>query len=142
MAAPSETLHATCVAWEGHGVLIKGASGTGKSALGLALMGFGCALVADDRVQVVAEGGKLIAQCPPQIAGLIEARGMGILNAQALPKAHITLAVDLDHVETERLPQTRKFTHLGCDLPLIWRVDAPHFAPAILQILKAGWSDR
>ena len=137
-----ETLHATCVAWDDRAVFIMGAAGSGKSALGLTLMGLGCTLVADDRVQVLRQNETLIARCPPTISGLIEARGVGILNAQHLPTSKIVLAVDMDRLETERLPQSRVFTHSGCEVPLIYRIDAPHFASAVLQILKAGWSDR
>jgi HPr kinase/phosphorylase len=130
------------VAWEGRAVVIAGASGTGKSALALTLMAFGCSLIADDRVQLTVQDQKVIAQAPTTIAGLIEARGIGILRATMSANAQVALWVDLDRIETERLPPFRRFTHLGCDLPLIYRVDAPHFAPAILQILKSGWSDK
>lgn len=136
-----DTRHATCVAWDGQAVLITGASGAGKSGLGLALLALGCTLVADDRVHLTADDG-LWAHCPDTITGLIEARGVGILNAHYDKHARVVLAVDLDRYETERLPQRRFFTVLGCDVPLIYKVDAPHFAPAIVQILKAGWSDR
>lgn len=141
MATP-ETLHATCVTLQGQAVVIQGASGAGKSALGLALMALGCALIADDRVHLTVQDGKVIARCPPALAGLIEARGLGILRAHHEPQARVALVVDLDRSETERLPPQRRLTLLGRDLPLIYRVDAPQFAPAILQILKAGWSDR
>jgi len=141
MAAP-ETLHATCVALKGQGVVILGASGSGKSALGLGLMALGCTLVADDRVRVSLRNGAVFAHCPPTLSGLIEARGIGILNARSSPEARVALVVDLDQQEPERLPSGRVYTLLECDLPLIYRVDAPQFAPAILQILKAGWSDR
>ncbi len=138
----SGTLHASCVAWEDRAVVITGAAGTGKSALALNLMALGCTLVADDRVVLSNKNGVLIATSHPSIAGLIEARGVGILQATMRPKAQVAAFVDLDQCETDRVPQRRIFTHLGCDLPLIYRIDAPHFAPAILQILKSGWSDR
>ncbi len=48
--AAAGIVHASCVAFGGAGVLILGPSGSGKSALALALMGLGAALVADDRV--------------------------------------------------------------------------------------------
>lgn len=47
----SETiLHGTCVAYSQSGLLIIGTSGSGKSALALALMGMDAVLLADDRV--------------------------------------------------------------------------------------------
>mgnify|MGYP001796021079 CR=1 FL=1 len=138
----SGALHASCVAWEDRAAVITGAAGTGKSGLALNLMSLGCTLVADDRVGLSNQHGVLIAQSHPNIAGLIEARGIGILQATMRPEAQVVLFVDMDQLEANRLPQSRIFTYLGCDLPLICRIDAPHFAPAILQILKSGWSDR
>ena len=122
--------------------MIRGASGSGKSALGLMLMGMGCSLIADDRVVITRQDNRLLATAPDTIRGLIEARGIGILNAAPSAKADVALIVDLDETESERLPQRRVVTLLGLDVPLIHRIDGPHFGPAILQILKAGWSDR
>ncbi len=137
-----QTVHATCVAWDGKAVLITGDAGRGKSALGLELLGMGCALVADDRVQLSRVGHDVLGRCPDTIRGLIEARGIGILNADTIETGVIGLVVDLNKVEKERLPERRKVTVCGVDLPLIYRIEAPHFGPAILQFLKAGRSDR
>ncbi|MFT7106977.1 MAG: HPr kinase/phosphorylase [Yoonia sp.] len=136
------TLHATCVSWHRNAVLISGRSGSGKSGIGLQLMALGCDLIADDRIILKISDGQLIASSQPTLAGLIEARGLGILSAPHVPSATVALVVDLDETETARLPQRRIFTALGCDVPLIWRVESAHFVPAILQILKSGWSDR
>ncbi|MFG5384080.1 HPr kinase/phosphorylase [Yoonia sp. R2-816] len=138
----SQTIHATCVAWNDRAVLIRGGSGSGKSTLGLVLMGMGCSLVADDRVIVMRNDDRLLARAPDTIRGLIEARGIGVLNADPTAQAQVVLVVDLDETESERLPPRRVVTLLGSDVPLIHAVDGPHFAPAILQLLKAGWSDR
>jgi HPr kinase/phosphorylase len=105
-------------------------------------MAFGCVLVADDQVQLSIVNDGLVAQSPQTTAGLIEGRGVGILNAAYKAKADVSLVVNLDQVETDRLPQRTFITLLGSDLPLIYGVDGPHFAAAILQTLKAGWSDR
>ncbi len=138
----SQTEHATCVAWDGRAVLITGKSGVGKSALGLMLMGLGCTLVADDRTLLTATDGTLLASCPPAITGLIEARGIGILNADHIPQAFVQLVVDLDTITEERLPQRRVITLLGCDIPLISGREDPLFAAAVLQTLRGGWSDQ
>lgn len=140
--AASQTLHATCVAWADRAVIIVGKSGSGKSALGLQLMALGCKLVADDGVRLMSEHGLVFAQAPGTIKGLIEARGIGILNAEVQSRARVVLVVDLDQSEPARMPEARFFELLGHNLPLICRVDAPHFAAAVLQILKSGWSDR
>ena len=138
----AETLHATCVAYHGHAVLLTGASGQGKSSLGLQLMAFGCKLIADDRTILTVAGGRLTASCPEALRGLIEARGVGILKAGPRASADVVLVVDLDQTEPTRMPPLREITLLGCTLPLIWRSDGPQFAPAILQILKSGWNER
>lgn len=138
MAPDSITLHATTVAFDGWAVLITGASGAGKSSLGLGLMALGCDLVADDRSIVTLEQGLLVARCPAPLFGLIEARGVGILNARAIDEAQLALVVDLDTPETERLPAMRSITLLGHALPLVHKPATGHFPAAVLQYLKAG----
>lgn len=135
------SIHATCVALDGKAVLIRGASGTGKSVIGLMLMSMGCRLVSDDRTLLRRDGPKVIASCPAPIRGMIEARGIGLLKADSLDAAEIVLVADLDLEIHDRLPPRRTVTLLGCEIPLIGHIQGPHLAPAILQILKAGWSD-
>ncbi|WP_128254717.1 HPr kinase/phosphorylase [Falsirhodobacter deserti] len=130
-------VHASSVAWQGRGVLILGASGSGKTTLALALMAYGATLIADDRTEVTACPEGLIATPPATIAGLIEARGIGILRA-AYTTAPLALAVDLDTAETERLPPFRHTLMLGCQLPLVLGRGQDHLAVAILQYLKDG----
>ncbi|MFZ3585333.1 HPr kinase/phosphorylase [Loktanella sp. DJP18] len=76
-----DTVHATAVAIAGRGVLIRGRSGAGKSALALDLMAFGAVLIADDRVHLTRRGDRILATCPPVLSGLTEARGLGLLRA-------------------------------------------------------------
>ncbi len=75
----SETLHASCVAVDGRAVLIEGLSGSGKSDLALRLIDRGAVLVSDDYTIVRRIAGKLAACAPPNIAGLIEVRGVGLV---------------------------------------------------------------
>ncbi len=49
--------HGTCVAMKSRGLLIIGRSGSGKSAVALALLGLGCDLVCDDCVCLSVEKG-------------------------------------------------------------------------------------
>ncbi|SEW46426.1 Hpr(Ser) kinase/phosphatase [Cognatiyoonia koreensis] len=135
-------LHATCVAVGGAGVLITGASGSGKSNLALQMLALGAVLVADDRVLLTETDGHLMATCPPTLVGLIEARGIGILNAQSCAGAPVRLAVDLSTVETERIPPRREVTLLGVHIPLFHRASDIHLASAILQFMRAGRSER
>jgi len=138
----AETVHATCVSWQGKAALITGRAGAGKSTLGLQLMALGCDLIADDRTVLDISAGQIIASCPSTLAGLMEARGIGILTADAASSAEVHFVIDLDQAEAERLPPRRYTTVLGCNLPLIWRLEGPQFVPAVMQILKSGWSDR
>lgn len=136
--AAEQVLHASCVALDGRGLLILGAAGSGKSALALALMAFGARLVADDRTELFRRGEAVIARAPTAIAGLIEARGLGILRAEAAAEASLAAAVDLDARVQERLPQPHRIALLGCDLPLLHGPATPTLPAALLQYLKGG----
>ncbi|KGJ04747.1 Hpr(Ser) kinase/phosphatase [Paracoccus halophilus] len=134
-------LHASCVAHCGRGLLILGPSGAGKSTLALAMMALGASLVADDRTLLHGEAGRIMADCPPTIRGRIEARGVGILKAQACGPVELALAVDLGQAEPERLPPLRRFdTSLGT-LPLVLGAGRVHLASILLQYLDAGRAD-
>ncbi len=132
------TLHATCVAVEGRGVLITGPSGTGKSSLALALMAHGARLVADDRVTLSLREGALWATCPPAIRGMIEARGIGLLAAEAVEGVEVTVVVDLGQTEGMRLPPLRNVTYLGRTVALVLGQAGPHFPAALLHYVRAG----
>lgn len=132
------TLHASCVALQGRALLIVGRSGSGKSSLALSLMAFGAQLISDDRTCLKRDNGAVLASAPPTIQGLIEARGVGLLRAEPAPVAPVVGVVDLDRSESERLPPYRETDLLGQSVTLFLNVDAPHFAPALIQFLKAG----
>jgi len=133
-----QILHATSVALNGRAAVLTGASGSGKSALALELMARGAALIADDRTLLRATPDGLIAGAPDSIAGLIEARFVGLLAADPAPPAQVALVIDLDRVETDRLPPHRHTDLLGHSVPLLYRADGAHFAASIIQYLKAG----
>ncbi len=118
--------------------MILGAAGSGKSALALGLMAFGARLISDDRTDISLREGRLIASAPPAIAGLIEARCVGILRARPHGPHPLDLAVDLDQPESRRLPERHEIFLLGQSLRLLHNVDSPHFVAAILQYLKEG----
>lgn len=137
MTAPLR-LHATTVAFDGRGVLIKGASGRGKSSLALQLMAIGATLVADDQTLLSREGEEVIARCPPPLIGLIEARGIGLLHAPHLPQAPVALVVDLDQPETARLPPHHAITLLGKPLALVLSNDSAHFPSSLRHYVLFG----
>jgi serine kinase of HPr protein (carbohydrate metabolism regulator) len=125
----TETVHASCVAISGRGVLIAGASGRGKSDLALRLIDRGARLVSDDYTILRAENGRLIASAPPNIAGQIEMRGVGIVEMAALAEAPVCLFIDLD-TPPERLPEPRTVTLLHESVPAL-RLEALEGSGAI-----------
>ncbi|ACK49233.1 HPr kinase [Methylocella silvestris BL2] len=114
---PREALniHASAIVIQEAGVLIRGASGAGKSSLALALIqtaanaGLFARLVGDDRIEVSARHGRLIARGHKAILGRIEQRGVGILERPYLSAAVIRLIVDLvPPDEAPRLPDAAR----------------------------------
>lgn len=138
MTGDSLTLHATCVGIDGRGLLITGPSGAGKSSLALALMALGARLVADDQVTLSTRGTALLATCPPALRGMIEARGLGLLHADAMDETVVTVAVDLSRTEDTRLPPRRDVTYLGRTVALVLGQTSPHFPAALLHYVRAG----
>jgi serine kinase of HPr protein (carbohydrate metabolism regulator) len=119
----AETVHASTVARDGRAVLIAGPSGSGKSDLALRLLDRGFALVSDDRTIVRRDGDRLIASAPPQIAGKLEIRGIGIVDMEAASDVPVALIVELTG-DIQRLPEdSRQRPILGVALPLV-TVDA------------------
>lgn len=114
------TIHGTAVALGDRAVLLLGPSGSGKSDLALRLIEAGWTLVADDRVMLSRRGERLTATSPSTLAGLLEARGLGLCRVPFLTEAEVVLAVDLvASGAIERLPQAASRTFLGLVIPLI-----------------------
>ena len=139
MGAP-QILHATAVAIDGQGVLIRGASGSGKSSLALELMARGAILVSDDRTVLSPHPDGVELSAPPAIAGKIEARGIGLLRARCTT-AMLSVVLDLDVTETKRLPLMRYTVLQGREVPLLHKVDTPYFASALMQYIAGGRED-
>jgi serine kinase of HPr protein (carbohydrate metabolism regulator) len=119
----SENLHASCVASDGHAVLISGPSGSGKSDLALRLLDRGFTLVSDDRTIVRKDGSRLIASAPDTIKGKLEIRGVGIVDMEVVPDAPIALVIELTS-DIQRIPDdSRERLILGIGIPVI-SVDA------------------
>jgi HPr kinase/phosphorylase len=83
--------HGGCVARRGLGVLILGASGSGKSDLLLRLLARGYDLVADDRIEMEGE----LVRAPCALRGLVEVRGWGIVRRSFVPEVTPCLTVRL-----------------------------------------------
>ena len=123
--ADRTTLHGVMMDILGMGVMITGESGLGKSELGLELISRGHGLVADDAVdlyrinQTTLEG-----RCPVLLQNLLEVRGIGLLDIQAIfgetavrRKMRLKLIVHLVRKETldrdyDRLPHEPLTEHV------------------------------
>ena len=94
-------VHGTGLVLGETGVLLRGPSGAGKSVLALSLLdrwegrGLPAFLVADDRIELVADGGGLVMHAPKSIVGLIELRGRGIVTRPHRNGVKLHLVIDL-----------------------------------------------
>ncbi len=125
---------ATTSGWQG--ALILGRSGAGKSELAMEMIGLGARLVADDQTRLIAANGAVLLEAPNTIAGLIEIRGMGLLQVDYVAQARLRLVVDLDQAETERLPPARQREIMRHAIPLLRRCSSRAFAAGLMQYLR------
>ena len=147
MSETGQSIHATAVAVGESAIILRGAPGSGKSRLALALISLAkpdrfIRLIGDDRVNAAAHNGQLIISALPQTAGLIEMRGAGILRVDHIGKGIAALIVDCQHAP-ERLP-SRQHNHdniAGIRLPRCF-VDASagDAAPRTLRLLATARS--
>lgn len=128
-------IHASSVLIDGRVVLISGRSGSGKSDLALRLIDRGALLVADDYTRVEGRDGRLIASAPPQIAGRIEVRGVGIVELASAVEGTVALLVDLDRA-VERMPAEPLPTTLfeGVAIPTIGLAAFEASAPVKVEL--------
>jgi HPr kinase/phosphorylase len=130
--APSVSVHGSMVDVRGIGVLVRGASGTGKSETVLGLIERGHSLVADDLVHLrELEGREIVGTAPEQGRYYMEVRGLGIINIPALYgiasmrlEKRLDLIVDLVSPENfhdlERVGAEAKLTNImGIDIPTV-----------------------
>jgi len=105
------TVHGDMLQILGCGVLLTGESAMGKSELALELLQRGQQLVADDAVQLLCNGaGQLVGLCPPPLHGLIEVRGLGVLDVPTLfgpgtVTDQVTLELNLHLLRADQLAQ-------------------------------------
>jgi len=139
MRSAPVNIHASCVrlgragaalgAPRDAGVLLLGDSGSGKSDLALRLIALGAGLVADDRVDLKLVRGRLVAQAPRAIRGLIEIRGIGIVEIPYTEQVRVALAVQLVRKGAERLPRHDVYVPEGVALPAGARPPLIRLAP-------------
>ena len=82
--APETRLHGVLVDVYGIGILITGESGIGKSETALELIKRGHRLVTDDAVDIREIDGDLIGSSPRVTRGMLEVRGIGIIDVPTL----------------------------------------------------------
>jgi HPr kinase/phosphorylase len=109
----SQLIHASCVSRFGRGILLRGASGSGKSSLALQLIHRGWMLVADDQVELTATADALMATAPQQLRGWLEIYALGLCPMPTLLSSRIDFIVDLVEGPVERLPMPSPENLLG-----------------------------
>ena len=82
--APETRLHGVLVDVYGIGILITGESGIGKSETALELIKRGHRLITDDAVDIKEIDGGLIGTSPRITIGMLEVRGIGIIDVASL----------------------------------------------------------
>ncbi len=102
--APETRLHGVLVDVYGIGILITGESGIGKSETALELIKRGHRLVTDDAVDIKEIDGELVGSSPRITIGMLEVRGIGIIDVSALyglssilPEKDIQLLMYFEH---------------------------------------------
>jgi HPr kinase/phosphorylase len=139
------TVHGTAMLIGAHGVLIRGASGTGKSGLANALISRGARLIADDRVWLSARSGRLIASVPAAIAGMLELRGRGLVAVPREPFGVIHLVADFEGAEElDRMPDAPQLSTALLDITLPRQPipAAPERALPLIEAALAALSPR
>jgi serine kinase of HPr protein (carbohydrate metabolism regulator) len=140
-------IHASVVAIDEAGILIRGEAGTGKSTLALALIGLArqqgrfARLVADDRTEIAAHHGRLTARPVAPLEGLVERRGLGLTPEPHLSAVVVRIVVDLGE-EPARMPEPEDMveTLAGIDLPrlrLVGRAGEERLVLAALALFLA-----
>ena len=125
----SDILHATSIAINGHGLLLLGPSGSGKSDLALRCLAMGPSplhdapfeLISDDRTIVSVCDRQVIMTAPSAIAGQLEVRGVGIVDVPHTRGGELCLVVCLTDEDVERYPalEPRFECILGRSFPMI-----------------------
>jgi serine kinase of HPr protein (carbohydrate metabolism regulator) len=138
-----ENLHATALVLGDRGILIAGPSDSGKTTLALTLIdrqraaGRFARLVGDDQLLVEAQGGRLVAACPPTIAGVAEVYGIGPRRMPHAAAAVVDLVVRLVPTrEAPRFDEALTETIAGIALA---RLDLPQRSATAGALAVSAW---
>ena len=110
--------NASCVAIDGRAVLIEGEPGSGKSSLALALIDRGAVLIGDDGVTLENRQGRVWTSPPPNIAGLLEVRNVGLVTLPTC-SAPLALVLRLDEDAARFTEAAEQVERAGFELPLV-----------------------
>lgn len=137
-------IHGTALVLGDRGILITGQSGSGKTTLALTLVGHFCThgrfarLVSDDQILVEARGGRLLAQAPATITGLVEVPGIGPRPVPTEQAVVIDLVLRLvAEGAPARLQDNATEAIAGCALPRfdLARRNVPAALPLVATLL-------
>lgn len=109
---------ASAVAIAGRAILIEGAPGSGKSSLALALIDRGAVLIGDDGVTLRLQDGRVWAAPPPNTAGLLEIRNVGIFNLPTT-EAPVALVLRFDPAAPRHIEEAKRIDLLDQPIPLL-----------------------
>lgn len=120
LLAEKISLHGVFMEVMGTGVLLAGASNTGKSELALELISRGHRLIADDTPVFTRIAPDLISgSCPKLLREFLEVRGLGLLNIRAMfgdssikPSKYLRLVIRLERMSDEQLTKIDRLK--GC----------------------------
>lgn len=142
-------IHATGIVLDGTGVIFRGPPGSGKSVLALDLLdwwearGLPASLVSDDRLEIEAIDGALVMHAAPNIEGLIELRGRGIVARPHVATAPVHLVIDLVETLERMLEDEALVTELQgialarAPVPRAGIVDGRHQSLLVREAIRA-----
>lgn len=145
----AHNIHATGLVLDGIGLILRGPPGSGKSVLALDLLdqwetrGLPAMLVSDDRVEILANNAALRMRPAPNIEGLIELRGRGIVKRPFVTEAPLHLVIDLVETLERMLEEDALVTELfgvtlpRAPVPQAGVVDARHQLLLIREAIRA-----
>jgi serine kinase of HPr protein (carbohydrate metabolism regulator) len=116
MQVSSQIISASAIKFEKCGILLIGNSGSGKSDMCLRAINVGGNLISDDQTIIRKENNQLWADCLPQLQGLLEIRGIGILKIPSIPRVKLDFVIQLQD-SIERLPLPQSWDMLDTSLP-------------------------
>ncbi len=150
--AEKQSVHGVLMQVYGHGVLLQGESGIGKSEIALELLNNGHVLVGDDRIDIYRLHNRIYGESPEILRNMLEIRGVGIIDVERMfgvtstqDRVRIELVINL-----VRWTDENHFDRLGLDsrqCENIFGVDIPKMIIPIREgrnmatIVEAAVSD-